>query len=86
MVENPNIQFVHRSLSILVVLINFYLFVQTKKIGISYVYLVDHCDNRAGSFDRYTMYYVDFPFGSQPIHLLLQVFYLTTILAIFSSF
>ncbi len=69
----PTLQFyIHRSLSILVVLINGYLFLKIKKYSLGFekinwvIYLI--------VFEVLTgilMYYIEFPFGSQPLHLVL---------------
>ncbi|WP_394970705.1 heme A synthase [uncultured Croceitalea sp.] len=69
----PTLQFyIHRSLSILVVLINGYLFFKIKKYSLGFekinwvIYLI--------VFEVLTgilMYYIEFPFGSQPLHLVL---------------
>jgi len=69
----PTIQFyIHRSLSILVVLINGYLLYIIKKnsLGfekINWVILLIIFEVLTGI----AMYYIDFPFGSQPLHLVL---------------
>ena len=72
--QNPNTQFyVHRTLSILVVLINVWLFIINKKQGlnfslINYIVFVLGLEVITGM----TMYYFDFPFTTQPLHLLLS--------------
>lgn len=69
----PTIQFyIHRSLSILVVLINGYLLYIIKKnsLGfekINWVIILITFEVLTGI----AMYYIDFPFGSQPLHLVL---------------
>ena len=71
--ENPSLQFyVHRSLSILVLVTNGYLFwrIKRKNLGlqkINWVMGILLLEIATGI----AMYYVDFPFGSQPLHLVL---------------
>jgi cytochrome c oxidase assembly protein subunit 15 len=69
----PTIQFyIHRSLSILVVLVNGYLFFKIKKFSLGFekinwvLYLIT-----LEVLTGILMYYIDFPFGSQPLHLVL---------------
>lgn len=69
----PTVAFyVHRSLSILVVLINGYLFIKIKKLSLGFekinwvIYLII-----LEVLTGILMYYIDFPFGSQPLHLVL---------------
>ncbi|MFS4467373.1 COX15/CtaA family protein [Maribacter sp. 2210JD10-5] len=71
--QRPTIQFyVHRSFSILVVLINFYLFYRVRKYRLNHpkmnwvliLLIVEVLTGMA-------MYYLDFPFASQPLHLIL---------------
>ncbi|KPM31619.1 Cytochrome oxidase assembly [Croceitalea dokdonensis DOKDO 023] len=64
--------YVHRSLSILVLAINGYLFYSIKRlqlplVKINWVMLVLVLEILTGI----AMYYLDFPFGSQPLHLVL---------------
>lgn len=64
--------YVHRSLSILVLVINGYLFysisrLQLPLVKINWVMLVLVLEILTGI----AMYYLDFPFGSQPLHLVL---------------
>ncbi len=71
--NNPTITFyVHRSLSILVTVLNLYLWFLNKKnnLGLSKINWVIALI----AFEVLTgivMYYVDFPFGSQPLHLVI---------------
>lgn len=71
--ENPNLQFyIHRSLSILVLVTNGYLFwrIKKKNLGltkINWVMGILLLEIATGI----AMYYLDFPFGSQPLHLVL---------------
>lgn len=70
---NPSIQFyVHRSMSILVLLLNGYLFFEIKKKQwslpkINWIGLIIFLEILSGI----AMYYFDFPFASQPLHLVL---------------
>ncbi|MDO7576629.1 MAG: COX15/CtaA family protein, partial [Flavobacteriaceae bacterium] len=62
----------HRSFSILVVLINGYLFYALRKMNLNFpvlkwVLFTLICEVLTGIL----MYYLDFPFASQPLHLLL---------------
>jgi len=72
--QNPNTQFyIHRTLSILVVLINIWLFIINKKQGlnftlINYIIIVLGLEVITGM----AMYYFDFPFTTQPLHLVLS--------------
>lgn len=69
--SNPNIQFyIHRTFSVIVLLLNVFLFWknQTKKLGfnkINWVLALIGIEVISGI----AMYYMDFPFGTQPIHL-----------------
>lgn len=71
--KNPTVSFyVHRSFSIAVLLLNFFLFYENrkKKLGfgkISWVLLLIFVE----IFTGMAMYYIDFPFGSQPLHLVI---------------
>ena len=72
--ENPNLQFyIHRTLSILVILINVWLYMINKKLQlneplINYIMLVLGLEVLTGIL----MYYFNFPFTTQPLHLLLS--------------
>ena len=62
----------HRTFSLLVVLVNGYLFYKLREINFSlnvfkWIVITLSCEVLTGIL----MYYLDFPFGSQPIHLLL---------------
>lgn len=62
----------HRTFSLLVVLVNGYLFYKLREINFSlnvfkWIVIALLCEVLTGIL----MYYLDFPFGSQPIHLLL---------------
>ena len=64
--------YVHRSFSILVLAVNIYLLYLNKKAGlgfnkISWVIALIGIEILSGM----AMYYVDFPFGSQPVHLVI---------------
>ncbi|MEM1002286.1 MAG: COX15/CtaA family protein [Bacteroidota bacterium] len=68
----PVVCYVHRSLSILVTLLNLWLFYRIKKLGLGFskyrlVILCLALEIATGI----AMYYFDFPFSSQPIHLLI---------------
>ena len=71
--QDPTVQFyVHRSFSIAVFLLNGYLFyyIKKNKLGFSkirWVMLLLVLEVATGI----AMYYIDFPFGSQPLHLVL---------------
>ncbi len=71
--QDPTLQFyIHRSFSILVFLLNAYLFLTIKKNGLGYskirwVALLILLEIASGI----AMYYLDFPFGTQPLHLVL---------------
>lgn len=71
--ENPTLQFyVHRSLSILVLLVNSWLFLRNRKYSLGHNKLnwvmicifAEICTGIA-------MFYFDFPFASQPIHIVI---------------
>ncbi|WP_422860480.1 COX15/CtaA family protein [Flagellimonas sp. S174] len=71
--QNPTLQFyVHRSLSIIVLLVNGYIWWFMKKkqanlVQINWVMVIIGLEVLTGI----SMYYIDFPFGSQPAHLVL---------------
>ncbi len=71
--NNPTVQFyIHRSLSILIVLVNAYLWLIFRKkkmdsFKINWVMTLIGLEALTGIL----MYYVDFPFGSQPMHLVI---------------
>ncbi len=71
--QDPNIQFyIHRSFSILVTLLNLFIAYRIYKIGsgyskINWVLLLILFEVISGM----AMYYLDFPFATQPIHLVL---------------
>nr|WP_298999529.1 COX15/CtaA family protein [uncultured Allomuricauda sp.] len=71
--QNPTLQFyVHRSLSIIVLLVNGYIWWFMKKkqanlVQINWVMAIIGLEVLTGI----SMYYIDFPFGSQPAHLVL---------------
>lgn len=71
--NNPELSFyIHRSFSIVVLLVNGYLFYLNKKAGLGYdklkwVMVLLAIEIISGM----AMYYADFPFGSQPIHLVI---------------
>ena len=71
--QNPSLSFyIHRSFSVLVVLVNLYLFAQNKKLNLGFkklnwvmiLLLIEIISGIA-------MYYFDFPFGTQTIHIVL---------------
>ena len=70
---NPNVNFyVHRSFSIIILALNIYLFARNKKLQLGYqkinwVMILIAIEILTGV----AMYYLDFPFGSQPIHLVI---------------
>lgn len=71
--SQPTVQFyIHRSLSILVVLFNAWIAYQivSKKMGLTKIYWVLVLIG-AEIISGIAMYYFDFPFGSQPLHLVL---------------
>ncbi|XLS28031.1 COX15/CtaA family protein [Flavobacteriaceae bacterium M23B6Z8] len=71
--QNPELDFyIHRSFSIVVLVVNVFLFYQNRKKGLGFekmnwVLLLLLAEIATGIL----MYYVDFPFGSQPLHLVL---------------
>lgn len=71
--QNPTLQFyMHRSLSILVLLVNAYILWVLKKrqsnlFQINWIIAIIGLEVLTGI----SMYYIDFPFGSQPAHLVL---------------
>ncbi|NHF61288.1 heme A synthase [Flavobacteriaceae bacterium TP-CH-4] len=71
--QNPSISFyIHRSYSILVVLLNIYLGVRIYRKGLGYskinwILAIIFLEVVSGML----MYYLDFPFATQPIHLIL---------------
>ncbi len=68
----PILFYIHRSFSLLVTALNVYLFVRLKKIGFhSKLPLWVLLCIGAEVFTGILMYYFDFPFSSQPLHLLL---------------
>jgi cytochrome c oxidase assembly protein subunit 15 len=71
--SKPTVQFyIHRSLSILVILFNGWLAFQifSKKLSLTKIYWVLILIG-VEIMTGIAMYYLDFPFGSQPIHLVL---------------
>ena len=71
--QNPSLSFyIHRSFSVIVLLVNLYLFVQNKKLNLGFkklnwvmiLLLIEIISGIA-------MYYFDFPFGTQTIHIVL---------------
>jgi len=71
--SEPQVQFyIHRSLSILVVLFNAWIAFQivSKKLGLNKIYWVLTLIG-IEIVTGIVMYYFDFPFGSQPLHLIL---------------
>ena len=71
--QNPNISFYfHRSISILVLLTNSFLFIRNKKLNVGF----DKINWVLGLIiieiiSGIAMYYFDFPFGTQTIHVML---------------
>lgn len=71
--QNPSLSFyIHRSFSVLVLLINLYLFAQNKKLNLGFkklnwVMILLVIEIISGI----AMYYFDFPFGTQTIHIVL---------------
>jgi heme a synthase len=71
--QNPIITFyIHRSFSILVLVLNMYLFIQNRKLNlhfskINWVLVLIAIEILTGI----AMYYLDFPYTSQPIHLVI---------------
>ena len=71
--QNPTITFyVHRSFSIIILLLNFYLFFQNRKLKlgfakVNWVISLIAIEVLSGM----AMYYLDFPYTSQPIHLVI---------------
>jgi cytochrome c oxidase assembly protein subunit 15 len=71
--QNPSLSFyIHRSFSIIVLLVNIYLFAQNRKLNLGFkkinlvmiLFLIEIISGIA-------MYYFDFPFGTQTIHIVL---------------
>ncbi|MDG5492371.1 heme A synthase [Psychroserpens sp. SPM9] len=72
---DPTLKFyIHRSFSVLVVFINGWLFFRTRKLGLGYhkINLLMLCIF-AEIISGIAMYYFDFPFLSQPIHLVIAL-------------
>lgn len=71
--QNPTVSFyIHRSFSILILVLNLYLFVQNRKLKlgftkINWVLILIAVEVISGM----AMYYFDFPYTSQPIHLVI---------------
>lgn len=71
--QNPSLSFyIHRSFSIIVLLVNMYLFAQNKKLNLGFkklnwVMILLLIEIISGI----SMYYFDFPFGTQTIHIVL---------------
>ena len=73
--DNPNLQFyIHRSFSVLVLGINVWLFLRSRKLHLGYnkTKLLLLCIV-AEVLTGITMYYFDFPFLSQPLHLVIAL-------------
>jgi len=73
--ENPTLQFyVHRSFSVLVLGINGWLFFRSKKLNLGYqkTHLLMLCI-LTEVITGIAMYYFDFPFLSQPLHLVIAL-------------
>ena len=71
--EDPNVQFyIHRSLSILVFLVNGYIwwYFHKKQVNLFYVNWIIALIGLE-VLTGISMYYIDFPFGTQPAHLVL---------------
>lgn len=68
----PNDFYIHRTLSILILVLNVILFVRNRKYNLGYnkINLVILCIGLEIA-TGIAMYYFDFPFSSQPIHLLI---------------
>ena len=65
--------YVHRSFSILVTLLTFYIYWRNNKKGLGHQRLLNWVLIFIGVevVSGIAMYYIDFPFGTQPIHLVL---------------
>ncbi|WP_040279846.1 COX15/CtaA family protein [Psychroserpens damuponensis] len=73
--DNPTLQFyVHRTFSVLVLVINAWLYFRSKKLNLGYTksMLVMVCI-LAEVITGIAMYYLDFPFLSQPLHLVIAL-------------
>ena len=71
--EDPNVQFyIHHSLSILVFLVNGYIwwYFRKKQVNLFYVNWIIALIGLE-VLTGISMYYIDFPFGTQPAHLVL---------------
>lgn len=71
--QHPKLDFyIHRSLSILVVLVNVWVFIKVRQEGLTekYIFWILGCVV-AEIILGILMYYIDFPWGSQPLHLLI---------------
>ena len=71
--QNPEKSFyIHRSLSIVVVIVNFwiYLRVQKERLAKKYIYIIIACIFSEIALGI-AMYYVNFPWGTQPLHLII---------------
>jgi cytochrome c oxidase assembly protein subunit 15 len=72
-IQNPKINFyIHRSLSILVLIVNGFLFYRNRKLGLGFtkmnwVAVIILLEILSGI----SMYYFNFPFGTQTIHIVL---------------
>lgn len=84
--DGPSIVLIHRSFSILVFALAIYLFVKLKNTGLKNLAIWQLFIVGAEVFTGILMYYVDFPFGSQTLHLvfaalLFGCYYLITLRA-----
>ena len=71
--QNPSVQFyIHRSLSILVFIVNGYIwwYFRKKQVNLFYVNWIIALIGLE-VLTGISMYYIDFPFGTQPAHLVL---------------
>ena len=71
--SDPQLSFyVHRTFSLLIICINAVIYIQAKRSGLSlkYIYGIGACI-LGEVFLGISMYYIDFPWGTQPLHLLL---------------
>jgi len=73
--DAPWVFYLHRSFSILLLLLNAYLFyrIRQRQLGLSGIYWVLALATLE-ALTGITMYYFHFPFGTQPLHLLLASF------------
>lgn len=71
--QNPEKSFyIHRSLSLVVVIVNFWIYqrVRKERLAKKYIHFIIACILSEIALGI-AMYYIDFPWGTQPLHLLI---------------